>query len=614
MNKLPSPERIQKIIPTYPWAIQLVDAMRATVNHTKATFTDDVNHISGWGHNYFCDSCGGRLAFNMDTPTTHLCTACGKVNTGTDFDEAWVYLYRNQLSSTLVEAACLFYLDKQPDDATFVKHTIQWYADRYNQFPVHGRWAGTGKIMGQSLCEAVFGLRLLKALSFIQPQCNSAWMEEIFQLLFQPMTEHILNQDDTTPNITLWLKSFIAAVGIVFDAPHFVEIAHEGETGLFNRLQSGTSEDYIWYEGSLHYHFYALEGITEYLNLCYLYNKPDSALSKWLQSMYLTPIKLSYSDLRLPNPNDGWYQIGLYTYANQYELMKRIAPHAWFDTILQAIYTQHRDNQTVNLVGSMRRMGVYSLESLINLPLQYEPENIPIQSCVLEASNMAVLRNSSMEVFHKFGFNTESHAHRDQMTIEIPPFSYDLSNPGYGNPYHHSWYRNQISHNTVIVDEQNQICFPTGSILDYCPNPPEILTEARDMIPGVTMRRHLKLSGSVLFDTFMVEADTTHQFDYVFHSQGIPYGDELWSDVIWEPRSEWGYHLIQHVKCHHHGNMGLTWKKDGLQLTLQVQEPVDRCFTFSGMDNPSTETRRGILLRINGKQAVFAVRFELSSS
>ena len=130
----------------------LAEAHRITAC-AAAHFDDRVERLSGWAHNFVCTDCASQLDFDPDMNynpphNVYTCPHCGKTAASTDHDEAWVYIYRQRYADYM-EALAAAALDENPDAIPFMERYLDFYADHYAEFPVHGRWAGKGKIMGQ---------------------------------------------------------------------------------------------------------------------------------------------------------------------------------------------------------------------------------------------------------------------------------------------------------------------------------------------------------------------------------------------------------------------------------------------------------------------------------
>ena len=93
----------------------------------------------------------------------YTCPNCGHKGSGRLLDEAWVYYYRYNSAHELLCSAVAYQLNGDASSLDYVTRYVDFYARHYADFPVHGEYAGKGKVMGQSLDEAVWALCVLCA-------------------------------------------------------------------------------------------------------------------------------------------------------------------------------------------------------------------------------------------------------------------------------------------------------------------------------------------------------------------------------------------------------------------------------------------------------------------
>ena len=279
----------------------------------KENFSDSLEFNSGWFHDFVCPKCASQMKFDVVTENIFpdkefTCPNCKTKASGQKYFEAWVYRYRRYFAENLESViVCIHTGNEQALD--FLKTYINFYAACYDQLPVHGQHVGKGKIMAQSLDEAVWGIYVLKAIN----DCRSFFKEEQFACwydrLFAPMADLLIPQVKSIPNISVWIQSCIGMIGLTFDKKDLVEGVLNGEFGLYKLLEIGLTEDYLWYEGSLHYHYYMLEGLTYFCEL-YAKTEPQSKLLLMLDKMYQAPSELIF-DEHILSLNDGWYPLTL---------------------------------------------------------------------------------------------------------------------------------------------------------------------------------------------------------------------------------------------------------------------------------------------------------------
>jgi len=183
---------------------------------------------------------------------------------------------------------------------------LDYYADNYHLFPVHGNRVGKGKIMAQSLDEAVFGIHLLRALFYMKDRVTEERKAYWRDHLFLPMAYFLAPQCNRIHNISVWIQCFLCITGIMFENHQILRNAIRGPYGLKRQLRCGLTKDLFWFEGSLHYHYFVLEALT-YLCEVVKVNKSGKwdTLIKTMTEMYRVPMKISFDGYKIPSLNDG---------------------------------------------------------------------------------------------------------------------------------------------------------------------------------------------------------------------------------------------------------------------------------------------------------------------
>lgn len=116
------------------------------------------------------------------------------------------------------------------------------------------------------------------------------------------------------------------------------------------------------------------------------------------------------------------------------------------------------------------------------------------------------------------------HDHRDKFGIMLygagrllyPDYNaIQYENPTIG------WTRNSVSHNTVVVDEQDtRNATPTDIRHAFSPEVKFLATSASEVFDGVDQTRALLLTGDYLLDLFRLSSDLPHTYDYLLHAFG----------------------------------------------------------------------------------------------
>lgn len=577
--------------------------VRENAEWWKAHFNDSVEAVSGWWHNYYCPSCAASLVFDRARPGWYQCPDCGTMAEKTqDLDEAWVYLYRYNLSRALPDAALAYRVTGDGSFADFVKNTILWYADRYPRFDEHGRWAGRGKIQGQSLDEAVWGLNLLQAFKICRFDPLSEEGRRMYRDLFLPMARVVMAQSWGIHNIPFWHASFAAGAALVFDDKKLYQQSMGGDLGARRQVLEGFTADGIWYENSTGYHYYALEAASYLAALIKesgLENE-EAAFMNRVRDAYLGFPRLAFRDGSLPCFNDSGKSTNARGtssgFVGEY-LAARLFPEAAGELSAALGGTQN-----------IRAKWLYGDPG--------EPHGRILKTDHLPGNCMAVLRAPGIEVFAKYGNIVASHSHPDALEICIPPFALDPGNTIYASPICRDWYRATASHCTFTVDGKNQIPTARGSAEVHADpdGGSSIRMEISGAFEGVKAVRALKVAGNILEDDLELSSDEEHTYDWFFHGAGVfKARGELIPGSIDEREN--GYSYLK--DCHVWTGRRCSWELQGKRLELDLEEiPQDALiYVFESPDNPAVETRHTILVRLRrGGSRNFKIRARFTLS
>jgi hypothetical protein len=118
------------------------------------------------------------------------------------------------------------------------------------------------------------------------------------------------------------------------------------------------------------------------------------------------------------------------------------------------------------------------------------------------------------------------HDHRDKFSISLHGagrlFYPNYNAIQYENPTI-GWTRNSVSHNTLVVDEQEtRDATPTGIRHEFSPEVKFLATSASGVFEGVDQTRALLLTKEYLLDLFQASSKVPHTYDYLLHSFGKP--------------------------------------------------------------------------------------------
>ncbi len=573
--------------------VKTVSKLRDNADYWVEHFEDSADIVSGWGHNYVCPKCAAHLKFDPEKPFVHVCTDCGTVAENTkEVLEAWTYYRRSAIGGALGDAALMYMIEGDVKYRRFVLDVIGFYADHYMAFDEHGKYAGRGKVMGQSLDEAVWGIQLLHALSRIGFDGLSEEGQRFHKKLFLPASRLCVAQSNVIHNIPLWHASFAAASGAFFGDERLLQQSIGGDLGAQNQVLMGFTPDGLWYENSTTYHFYSLEAST---HLCFFLraaNKDAPEIAERVIRGYTAPLALLFENGTMTAFNDGWKEAG------ESGLAKRASVYLRAARLFEGM--DGADDIAAALDG-------LELEGTLGALLYGLPERKrakkPLVSANLPNNCMAMLRGTGIEAFVKYGNLWQSHAHPDALEICIPPFAKDTGTTGYGSTLHREWYTKTASHATFVVDgqSQNRVARGTGEMTQ---DGKTLVCKVDNAYPGVSAVRRIEVEGCEIRDSMNMTADREHTMDWLFHGAGeFTVNGELLPAEL--PEKADGYAYFSPVREWRGERFSAVYRIGEEQLTVSLSglESSARVFIAESPDNPGSEIRHSIIVRTQGARA-----------
>lgn len=566
---------------------------------------------AGWSHNYTCPTHATRLIYDRDKPHSHVCEVDGEVFSGGLYDEAWRAFHNHALIRSAHAAAVLWAMT---GDSAFGDHAAQVlveYARRYPQYPVHGKNAGQGRVMGQSLDEAVWAIPAAWSYELIRDHLTGDQQALIENNLLRGLGDHLLTQLWTRiHNIQCWHLAGLATLGVVLEEEHYIQPTFDPDWGLAAQVQEGILEDGWWWEGSPHYHFYTAQAITS-LGMAIRHQHPDLLDNPRLKRMFTAPLEMLRPDLSLPSLNDGWIDItyggGTAQYVQVYERTHSFwhdAQHAQAMAQVYARYTE-RDSADALLFGPE------------TLPA---PQPVDSAHVLHPASGYAVLKGDDTQLLLKYGPHGGGHGHPDKLALVLwghgARLSPDLGTPGYGIPMNNTWYRHTLSHNTILIDGENQPA-QTGRLLRFeaidahgtvhVADAEAAWTEA-GVYEGVRVRRGILWRGRYFIDLVRVTCPQPRQIDLAWHHTGALDAAAMPDVTAADIRTDQpGYQHLTHLRQTAASQWRALWRTaggPGTQLWACHLQDTQTLLADAPF-NPASEALSLILRRVHGTEALF---------
>ena len=599
--------------------------IKSEVDDFYSSFNDDPSIISEWGHYYFCNYDGGRLIYDRKNPKSHKCEICGKDYTDEVYDGVWTYFYRNEAILTAWKAAALYAYDKNPHYLDILMEIIGFYAKNYTKFVIHNKerdrflniddmkW-GCGRIMPQGLNESIITIRMIQALEIVKSDLPKSFLDEIYHSMFKEIFKLLKPQVNQIHNIRCWNNSAIAVMGFFFNDKEMIDFVFNGEYNIIRQIKEGVTKDGFWYEGSIHYNFFTLEGITPALLFSSIYNYDfDLDAKNIIRNMFISAYNYAFTNLYLPNPNDGWPSINLKTYSYIYSVAAKVFnSDKEIVNILKIILNNKYPRTTLPLSKPYYINNEIAFEQLL-LNTDMDIHNysiIPQKTLNFSMSSFGMIRNENMNVFVKYGLNGPSHAHPDIINIEVMykdgMISRDISNAGYISLLCNEWHRRSLAHNTVIMNGLDITSRSPGKTLKYSKD--HIICEALNVYDGVDEIREIKLLKNGFSDIVQIKSANDGVFDYVFHLENdinLAISNDFISSSL--GFKENGYQYVKDVMKYNKKTDFLTLegKRSNQNIAIDLDLKDHELYVAKTMDNPVNKERTTIIIRGNGKNICY---------
>lgn len=611
---------------------QILEAMKREVDEFMPEFSDSPERLSRWGHSYFCDNDGGRLIFDIHSPHAHRCQVCGKVYEDEILDGTWVTFYRNRAVVLALVSATIYKATGERKYFDYAVSVMEFYAKHYTEFVLHNKeniicesydnmkW-GCGRMMPQGLNEAIVAIRFVQTIEILREELSDEWLEMIHKKMFTEIYHLLAPQATSIHNISCWGLSAIGVMGLAFKDREMIDFAFNSEYNIRRQLKEGVTQDRFWYEGSIHYNFFLLEGISYLFLFSKLYNYEfGEESSRIFEEMFVQAYQYSFDNQYLPNPNDGWPNLNLKTFSYIYHTVARaFGEDSKVGNIVKLIENSPEPRTILPLSEPYYSNNKVCLEQLLfNIDFDYSRfEPVPRKSYNFPKSNFAMLRNSRWNAFMKYGLNGKSHAHPDIMTVELMfeghRISRDLSNAGYKSKLCNEWHRKTLSHNTVCFNGTDITSVNPGECLEFKDN--QVTAKASNVYDGIDYVRSIQIGEDFFEDCFKVQGSKTGIYDYVFHFESdvsVNTNLELTDGTLGFDTN--GYqHVLEtkRVKAEA-GNALFSATVGGKELKINVNLALGQeLYLLKTMDNPVNRTRQTILVRSREENPSYGLRIEV---
>ncbi len=620
--------RQKAALPQFAPALQL---LRDEVADFLARPVDVPQLPGGYYHDYFCPQHAVQLVFEPDSPRLHRCPVDGAAYSGEPFDSAWRWSVNNRLAESALRLAVLWKLEDEVGHRQRVQEILLDYAANYASYMTSaGRPANHGIAQFSTLDEAVWVIPLAWSFDIVRPTLSQSQQDEIVDKLLLPAAAFLTRRHfGGIHNFACWHNAAIGTVGAVTGNEELLAFAIDGPHGFHAQSREGILADGLWFEGSFSYHFYTVAALLSLAKATANLPRWDLRRERALSAVLRAPVLCAYPDGSLPATNDCWY----FTSLNDdcchgvpkapafYEIGYAWSADPLFGQVLDRAY---------------RRGPRESLDALLFGASSLKEDRSPEPTSVnMEGSGYAILRSQPESQEHaspsseqyallKYGAHGGGHGHPDKLSLNLyaqgSRQAPDLGTPGYGIDLFQGWYRQTISHNTVLLDGLSQPPV-TGVCTEFSPDGPfqvadatvawganpapsrdipldNVRRDALDAYAHVTMRRVVLARADYLVDIFLVVAGEERRVDWIYRNAGDLHAVAESRPALPSALEGEGYEYITDLRSFTlDGDSRLTWRSEGSSMRLFSAEPSGATLYAGRAPGNPAEERHGLLIR-----------------
>ncbi len=464
---------------------------------------------SEWGHLYLCSRCQTKLAFNRDSPHSHVCPSCGNVERGVIFDRCWNTFCHTYQGKSALSAALLGVIDDNKEAMDYALKVISGYALVYGAQVEHGIAAGTGRVQSQSLDEAVWLINICHTWRILKYSGHMTPIESdlICEKLFSPAIKLLKRQTWEVHNIHIWHASAIAAAAIACGD----EISlHFAERIISRGMEYGVQPGGMWYEISILYHYYTLDALLCYETAC-LESGRKGVAGDIIPLMLKAPLDLALPSGQFPLINDGWPENRILEKSGHYERAQALFGN--MDQTLAYFVRNHhyiRDNRDAFLSGK---------DEITDSSFSHSPLTV--------TDGLITIRRLGLTSVIKASPDGGGHDHPDRLSLNIYPDNSNFraaeaGNPGYGSPYHEGFFRKTCAHNTIMIDgkDQRRCGARIRRVLDLDEVAYVHLIENNGAYDNVGIERKTIAGDGWIIDITEIKAQMSRKIQWFFYGDG----------------------------------------------------------------------------------------------
>jgi hypothetical protein len=442
----------------------------------------------------------------------------------------------NQLGLDIANLGELYVLTGEAQYGEFAKRLLLAYADAYPHYAIGARPGfshSPSKAFDQVLSDATWLIPVARGYDLIHdlPSLTAEERTRIETDLFANASSLIMSNHSVLEASTNWsaiCTTALLVIGYACDDQVAIDTACYGlkgtrekpTGGLFDRHfgPKAISDDGLWSEGAMGYQFMAMQALVSDAEILWhhgidLYRYRDAALKRLFDS----PLQIAYPNLRIPAIHDSGYGsiVGGDSFLYEY------AYRRYHDPAHLLVL-----NQTGRHLGTTFQQ--FPVSILYDRDRSEKATPVEWKSVNFFGVGYGILRQTDARGTNSLLLDygpAGSHGHPDKLNIDLYAFGERLiPDPGsiwYEQPLYHKWYRTSLAHNTLIVDEADQVMAGATQVV-YGPAGTMGMQRActSDACPGVILDRSVFLTPDYMADLFGAFTRLPRRMDLAWHIRG----------------------------------------------------------------------------------------------
>lgn len=450
---------------------------------------------------------------------------------------------------------------------------------------------------------AIWGINLLYAYDLIYDRCTPNERDKVDDF-FTRMVEDIARTDEwwieakiggRYNNHYAFHKMMMAAYGVFYEKPEWVERAMESDQGIRELIENGLLDDGLWFESSLNYHFVALTGLMSTANMLRNSGHPldlythKFAAGRTLEDAFSGMVQVLFPDGSIPTIGDCY---------GRTTRLRGSAPY-------QTAWTVYRKPLYAWMIEGSRP-GLTMLFHEYDETGRSNLKPPAVKSKVFPQHGYVMLRSAeggkywdsdSWAAFLSFAAN-RVHAHADKLNLILfgsgkvlacDPEALASARHAFSSQVQGELNRTTICHNTLMVDSKmHQGVSENLTLVDFRRSSKVKSATIADfkglVYLGVKLQRTVEVTDDYVLDVFQAVSEQERSFEWLFHT----YDDEGMtrvgdSDAWGKPTSEipwdqlpWSW--LRNVRSR---QIGDTWQADWRQGEV--------LFRLTMLGHPATE-------------------------